>query len=141
MKICKTELRSHKLNERSWYPSLPLGVIALVALGLSIAPGQLVSSSAQEVQSKPVVLTAEQDHKRLMDLLHVAALRPGANPRSSDAASQPNYDEAKSNPYPNLPDVLQLKNGKRVTSAKVWWNQRRPEIMEDFDREIYGRVP
>src|SRR5262249_9639669 len=22
-----------------------------------------------------------------------------------------------------------------------WWEQRRPEILEDFDREIYGRVP
>ncbi len=28
-----------------------------------------------------------------------------------------------------------------MTSAKTWWNQRRPEIVEDFDREIYGRVP
>ena len=24
---------------------------------------------------------------------------------------------------------------------KTWWNQRRPEIVELFDREIYGRVP
>jgi hypothetical protein len=23
----------------------------------------------------------------------------------------------------------------------MWWNQRRPEIVEDFDREIYGRLP
>ena len=23
----------------------------------------------------------------------------------------------------------------------MWWDQRRPEIVEDFDREIYGRVP
>ena len=23
----------------------------------------------------------------------------------------------------------------------MWWNQRRAEIVEDFDREIYGRVP
>jgi len=34
-----------------------------------------------------------------------------------------------------------LKNGKKVTTAKDWWNKRRPEIVEDFDREIYGRVP
>ncbi|MEP6913324.1 MAG: acetylxylan esterase, partial [bacterium] len=52
-----------------------------------------------------------------------------------------NYDESKANPYPNLPDALRLKNGKKVTSAKMWWNQRRPEIVEDFDREVYGRVP
>jgi hypothetical protein len=23
----------------------------------------------------------------------------------------------------------------------MWWDQRRPEIVEDFDREIYGRTP
>jgi len=34
-----------------------------------------------------------------------------------------------------------LKNGKRVTTAAEWWSERRPEIVEDFDREIYGRVP
>jgi hypothetical protein len=34
-----------------------------------------------------------------------------------------------------------MKNGKKVTSAKMWWDRRRPEIVEDFDREVYGRVP
>jgi hypothetical protein len=52
-----------------------------------------------------------------------------------------NYDEAKANPYPDLPDPLVMKNGKKVTTAKMWWDQRRPEIVEDFDREIYGRMP
>jgi hypothetical protein len=51
------------------------------------------------------------------------------------------YDESKANPYPRLPDPLVLANGKRVTTAKVWWTKRRPQIVELFDREIYGRVP
>ena len=34
-----------------------------------------------------------------------------------------------------------LNDGKKVKTAKVWWQQRRPEIVEMFDREIYGRVP
>src|SRR4030095_16224781 len=89
----------------------------------------------------PVVLTAEQDHKRLMQLLGITSLRPGANPRSTEPATQTNNDEAKATPYPNVPDPLLLKNGKRVTNAKTWWSKRRPEIVEDFDREIYGRVP
>jgi alpha-glucuronidase len=86
-----------------------------------------------------VELTAEQDHKRIMDLLHIRSLRPGAsgNAQSPNAA---NYDESEANPYPKLPDPLVLKNGKKVTSAKMWWKRRRPEIVEDFDREIYGRV-
>src|SRR4030095_11762474 len=103
------------------------------------------SRSAAFQDSKPLpspaVLTAEQDHKRLMDLLNISKLRPGANPRSNDPTNQPNYDEAKANAYPNLPDPLTLKNGKKVKDAKTWWSKRRPEIVEEFDREIYGRVP
>jgi hypothetical protein len=89
----------------------------------------------------PVEMTAQQDHRRLMDLLQITALRRGADPRNPNAPNAANYDESKANPYPNLPDPLALKNGKKVTSAKMWWNQRRAEVVEDFDREIYGRVP
>jgi len=77
----------------------------------------------------------------MMDQLHITALRPGADGNHPQAPNAANYDEAKANPYPNLPDPLVLKNGKRVKTAKVWWSQRRPEIVEDFDREVYGRVP
>jgi hypothetical protein len=85
-------------------------------------------------------LTAEQDHQRLMDLLHITSLRHG--PSSSPTATNPaNYDESKANPYPNLPDPLLLKNGRKVITRTVWWKQRRPEIVELFDREVYGRVP
>jgi len=87
-----------------------------------------------------VQLTAAQDHQRLLDLLHISTLRPAPRPNGTGATAA-NYDESKANPYPNLPDPLVLNNGKKVTSAKVWWNQRRPEIVERFDREIYGRVP
>ncbi len=86
-------------------------------------------------------LTAEQDHQRLMDLLHITSLRQGADGRNPQAPNAANYDESKANPYPKLPDPLVLKNGKKVTTAKAWRRQRRPEIVEDFDREIYGRVP
>ena len=76
-----------------------------------------------------------------MDLLHITSLRNGANGSNPQAPNYANYDESKANPYPGLPDPLVLKNGKKVTTAKMWWDQRRPEIVEDFDREIYGRVP
>ena len=74
----------------------------------------------------------------MMDQLHIASLRP---PVVARVAGSANYDEAKANPYPNLPDPLVLKNGKKVTTAKMWWDMRRPEIVEDFDREVYGRMP
>src|SRR5215813_11871323 len=113
---------------------------------LFLASSILVATAPQLAQESrplpaPVVLTAEQDHQRLMDLLKITKLRPGANPRSTDPHNQPNYDETNANPYPRLPDPLTLKNGKKVKDAKTWWSKRRPEIVEDFDREIYGRVP
>ena len=82
-----------------------------------------------------VQMTAKEDHKRLMDLLKIESLRKGADGKA------PNYDESKANPYPKLPDPLVLKNGKPVTTAEMWFKQRRPEIVEDFDSEVYGRVP
>ena len=51
-----------------------------------------------------------------------------------------NYDEALANNY-KLPDPLVLKNGKPVTSANTWWKQRRPEILNDYLTEIYGKTP
>jgi hypothetical protein len=89
----------------------------------------------------PVKLTAQQDHKRMMDLLKIASLRSGANGRNPQAPDAANYDESKANPYPNLPDPLVLKDGEKVTTPEAWWTRRRPEIVEDFDREIYGRLP
>ena len=61
-----------------------------------------------------------------------------AAPGAPNAA---NYDPEKANPYPDLPDPLTLKNGRTVTTADIWWKQRRPEIVEDFEREVFGRVP
>jgi hypothetical protein len=101
--------------------------------------GALLAPAAD--QPAPVELTAQQDHQRLMDLLHIAALRPSADGKNPHAPNAANYDESKANPYANLPDPLVLKNGKKVKTAAVWWKRRRPEIVEDFDREVYGRLP
>ncbi len=106
--------------------------------GTSVAKSGRASPS--DAAAPPVELTAAQDHQRILDLLQISSLRPGpdAEPTSPHAA---NFDESKANPYPTLPDPLVLKNGKRVTTKEIWWKRRRPEIAEDFDREVYGRVP
>ena len=76
----------------------------------------------------------------MMKQLGIKALRPGPS-GDEKAPNHANYDEALANPYPNLPEVLTLKNGKKVTTPEMWWKQRRPEIVEDFEREVFGRVP
>ncbi len=103
-----------------------------------------VSAAAQETKPAdpaPLQLTDQQDHALMMKALNIKLLRPGANGRNPRAPNAANYDESKANPYPNLPDPLVLKNGEKVTTAETWWTKRRPEIVEDFDREVYGRVP
>ena len=88
----------------------------------------------------PVNFTTEQDHQNMMDQLGIKALRPGPS-GDEKAPNHANYDEALANPYPNLPGVLMLKNGKKVITPEMWWKQRRPEIVEDLEREMYGRIP
>lgn len=62
---------------------------------------------------------------------------PNQNPNGPNPA---NFDESQVDPY-QLPDPLLLKNGTRVVTADVWWEQRRPELIRDFEGEVYGRVP
>jgi hypothetical protein len=83
---------------------------------------------------------SEKDHQRAMDELGIKQLRPGVD-GDANSPHAANYDESKADVYPTLPDPLVLNVGKRVTTAKMWWDKRRPEIVELFDREIYGRTP
>jgi hypothetical protein len=102
---------------------------------------QFKLSPADSIRIDSINRLSEKDHAQMMKQLNITTVRIGAdgnNPKASNAA---NYDEAKANPYPDLPDPLILKNGTKVTTAAMWWKKRRPEIVEDFDREIYGRVP
>jgi len=89
---------------------------------------------------QPVQLTAEQAQRNMMEQLRIRRLRPGVS-ASDTAPNAANYDESLANPYPVLPDPLTLRNGRKVTTPAIWWSQRRPEIVEDFEREVYGRVP
>src|SRR5688572_25914831 len=71
--------------------------------------------------------TTADDHQHMKEQLGIRALRPGPSGQAN-APNPANYDESKANPYPDLPEVLTLKNGKKVTSKDMWWKQRRPEI-------------
>ncbi|MGC2657620.1 MAG: GDSL-type esterase/lipase family protein [Bryobacteraceae bacterium] len=100
----------------------------------------LVYHTAAGQQPPPLNWTTEQDHQNMMDQLGIKALRPGPSGNEKDP-NHANYDEAKATPYGNLPDALTLKNGQKVTSPEQWWRRRRPEIVEDFEREVVGRIP
>jgi hypothetical protein len=117
-------------------------VLLSVLVALACIPASC--AAAQSIQGAtlppPVTFTAEQDHQNMMDQLGIKALRPGPS-GNEKAPNHANYDEAKANPFPNLPDALTLNNGQKVTTAKMWWEKRRPEIVEGFEQYVYGRVP
>ncbi len=113
--------------------------IAAALLSVALTPAVALAAPA-DIKPAPVTFTAEQDHQNMMEQLGIRKLRSGPSGNEQDP-NHANYDESLANPYPVLPDPLTLKNGKKVTTPEMWWNQRRPEIVEDMEREVYGRLP
>jgi hypothetical protein len=138
------------------------GATSVVAQSQAVAPAPAVNAVAQENQR-----LAAEDRSRMLKLLGITA--PVLPPAAQDPKRPPfvtqkagnakywfdaagntymqslwgtwqNYDEAKANPFP-LPDPLAMKNGQRVTDAETWWKERRPEILRDFQSEMYGEIP
>ena len=111
-----------------------------------VAPIALCAQTSNSVPrepgstGEPLNWTTQQDHQNMLEQLGITGLRPGPSGRPG-ATNSANYDAAKANPFPDLPDVLTCKNGQKVTTAEMWWTERRPEIVEDFEREVFGRVP
>jgi hypothetical protein len=78
------------------------------------------------------------DHQNMMNQLGVKTLRPG---KSGSNQTGPGFEEATANEWmPTMPDALKLKDGTKVTTPSQW-TKRRAEILEDFEREVYGRIP
>lgn len=116
---------------------LLLLLVAAVWLWAPVRPvsAQLSASATRE----EIAAASREDHGRMLELLGISELRPGpsGDPQAPNAA---NTDETRVPPY-TLPDPLVQNSGQRISSAEQWWRVRRPEIVEDFDREVYGRVP
>src|SRR5580658_3197830 len=133
------------------------------------APPPVPSGMPTPEERRRMAELASADLHRMMELLHLE--EPGTLPPPADDPRRPanthpvggtspnwtddvpghtivrsgwgnwtNYDLASADRYP-IPDVLTLKNGARVTDDETWWNKRRPEILGDFQSEIYGRIP
>jgi hypothetical protein len=100
------------------------------------------SASAQFSQASrdSIARLSAADHAHMKKQLGISAPnRPGpsGNPNAPDAANQ---NESKVRKY-MLPDPLISDNGKKIATKKEWTELRRPEILEHFDKEVYGRVP
>ena len=120
-----------------------IGALLLVAL---VDPGQARSQPAAPPTSQAAAVAREAlaretaaDYADMQRQLAITAMRPGpsGNPSAPNAA---NNDEAKANPFSDIPDILTFDDGSRVRSARDW-PRRRVELLDALSREMYGRVP
>lgn len=65
---------------------------------------------------------------------------PSLIEKISASRSEINYYEEKVPDYV-LPDPLIMLNGQKVGNKKQWYAERRPELLELFRKNVYGRVP
>lgn len=116
-----------------------IALFILMTASLQVVVQQSANGQAQ-VPDPPACLSFDEDHGQMMEQLGITRLRPGKSP-NADSPNPANYDEAKANPFPELPDPLVTGGGTQVTTPEMWWEVRRPEIAEAFEREVYGRIP
>ena len=104
-----------------------------------MAQGQMIKIDSTQYP-KITNFTTQQDHEHMKQQLGIKTLRPGYSGNES-APNHANYDESFANPCPELHDVLTLFNGTKITTSEQWWKQRRPELITEFEKNVYGRIP
>jgi hypothetical protein len=100
------------------------------------------SSSAQETKGKErgkqpdFIPVGYDDYQNMLTQLGITKMRKGRDARVKDTS-----DEATANPYKDtMPELMTFKDGAKVNTADQW-AKRRSEIVEDFERDVYGRIP
>jgi len=111
----------------------------LILLSLSIFFSVQVFAQWSQEERERINKLSQEDHQSMMKKLSIKELRPGPS-GNSEAPNAANTDESKATPYNSLPDPLLFNDGSIVKTTDQW-EKRKLEIFEDFNREIYGRVP
>ncbi|WP_186775873.1 hypothetical protein [Rubripirellula tenax] len=76
----------------------------------------------------------------MLGQLGINKLRPGRN-GDATAPNGANYDDAKANPYPVLPEILAATAGENVITTEQWNETRRPELVRLLETHLDGRIP
>ncbi len=111
------------------------GLLAGVLFASAPSSAQ-VGKGAGKGKQPDFIPAGYDDYQNMLDQLGIKKMRRGRDSKVKDTS-----DEATANPYKEtMPDVLTFKDGTKMTSADQW-PKRRAEIVEDFEREVYGRIP
>jgi hypothetical protein len=113
--------------------------ILLISFGISAQ--SFAQFGLTPAQRDSINKLTEIDYNNMLSQLSIDRKQvrkgPSGNPKDPNAA---NSSEEKVNKY-SLPDPLVLKNGKKANTVKGWIEKRKPEIVADFENEIYGKLP
>src|SRR5947208_474799 len=113
-------------------------VAGLLAVGLlaSVSYPAPQFKGAGKGKQPDFIPAGYDDYQHMLDRLGIKKMRKGHEGRGKDTS-----DEATANRYrETMPDLMTFKDGTKVKSADQW-PKRRAEIVEVFERDVYGRIP
>ena len=114
------------------------GITAAVILAAAVMPLMGMGGGGRGGPAPAYIEQGYNDLQKMKEQLGIKTIRPG---KAAGSQTGPGFDEATANAWmPTMPDPLKMKNGTKVTTA-AQWPARRAEILEDFESEVYGRVP
>jgi hypothetical protein len=114
----------------------PPAAVLLALLLFASAPSSAQDVKAGKGKQPDFIPAGYDDYQNMLDQLGIKKTRKGWSSKESDSAS-----EANANPYKDtMPDLMTFKDGTKVMTADQW-PKRRAEIAEDFERDVYGRIP
>ncbi|MGO9115004.1 MAG: GDSL-type esterase/lipase family protein [Thermoguttaceae bacterium] len=115
---------------------LPAAVLLAVVLFASASSSAQDPKDGSKSKQPDFIPAGYDDYQNMLTRLGITKVRKGRDARVADTS-----DEAAANPFKNtMPELMVCKDGTKVTAADQW-PKRRAEIVEDFEREVYGRVP
>jgi len=123
---------------RTLFMSTLFAALALTAPSQQAAPAPPRMPTPEERAAISAASAAER--AREIKLLGISAMQPSATAYDIGKPGNANYDEIKANPYPILPALLVMKNGKTIKSP-AQWPQRRKELLDLFAENVYGKYP
>jgi hypothetical protein len=108
--------------------------VLLAVLFISSAPSSAQDGKGGKGKLPDFIPAGYDDYQNMLDQLGIKKMRKGRDGKKDTS------DEATANPYKEtMPDLMTFKDGTKVTTADQW-PKRRAEIVEDFEREVFGRV-
>ncbi len=117
---------------------LRLSAAVLLVIMLLASSTSLAQNFQRGKAKLPAFIPAGyDDYQNMLDQLGIKKMRPGRNGRGLDTS-----DEATANPYKEtMPDLMTCKDGTKVTTVRTSGPNSRAEIVEDFEREVFGQFP